>query len=1409
MYPSAITHVKFSVLSSKDPYNNILVKTRDLLKNNKPAVDGVYSAKQGTTDANYNCETCFNNKKQCLGHSAIIELPYPMLSPSIIVDYKKWVKILCFNCGNVLMSNEDILSFPVSERIDKVLKQIKAKTSQIKLCSHCNTQYPKIIKDTKEPNFFKIAHDNEYKMIMPHVLEELFDKVSDATVLMMGRPLTSHPMNFIRRNIIVSPPQTRPEVIKLGSNVKSTVDEHTSMYQLLVEKKTDLIITDDLINEKKEERILAYNSIYQNLLKGKENSSIASRFMGKTGLFRKNMMGKRIRICARGVIANSTDIKIDELAIPLTVAKTIQMRDIVQEYNREILTKYVKNGIDGYPGASAIMRRGKKYSLAGTHNMVLEIGDMVFRDLVEEDPSPFCRQPSLAISNISSHKLKIMMDPKTKSYLINAIICPFYNADFDGDEMNQFICTSYLGRNEAQKLSSVQNWVISHASSNPLIGQMEDSIIGLVKLTKASVKLDKYHACMLFRKTTFMPDLSGMGETITGHEIITILLKDTPINFSRNTQWYVENYKTWIKYHENDMRVEIEHGVMKRGILDWASVGKGNSGSIYHIIHSEYGEVKMLEVMYNMQQVGIAYLSQSCLSVGLCDMVLPAETKQEIALLCADIVNKANEGTAELESGSIIPPIGETVESFYEKQQTETLTISDLFYPAVLSAIDTENNGLFTMIACKSKGKLADMLGMISAVGQRTINGARVSQDFGYKRTLPYFPRFDTDPFSRGYVGNAYVDGITKCEYIFGAIQVRFDIIVKALSTSVTGDQNRQSIKNLESIIINNFRWAMKHNSVIQFAYGEDYLDPRKLVKVRFDTVKISNDMLKERYFHKDFPQAFEEIVKDRDTYREAFLKLEGVNVRYILSDIKSMPVDIEAILKSTLEKYHFNDDGFIKDNKAKKDKKDSLSDLVKMVEEFNEDLPYIMINENARIRKMKVPKFVEASVFLFRMLCKIVLNPLRLEKLLNEGRISSKILRIFLDRIYIMYLEALIDPGTAVGNIAAQCFSEPLTQYMFDAHTRSQAGGTSKSSMQSVKEVLGARDVDKLGSPMMILPVIPKYSMDKVRVQYIANTIEMMNFNRFILSHHLFLERFGEPKHSLYENEKELIAEFVKNNPLIAPPADLVRRCLRIVINKTMLLLKNIAIEYIVRKLYENFKDIYIVYTPENANEVIIRIYFRSTLFKEMASLAELRKIRSAIITCNLRGISGITNVEIIKLVRSQINEDGSIANNPNCWAIKTSGTNLTEALMFPDLDHANIQTNAIKEVQSIFGIGASRNRVITELNSIGMDSSNRHLMIYADEMTHTGSVTSVERSGLKAREPKNILLRMGYSSPISTLEEATLNNSVDELSGITSSFLIGSTPKVGTKYNEVCFAEDFIKKNVRSADAMLMALL
>ena len=63
----------------------------------------------------------------------------------------------------------------------------------------------------------------------------------------------------------------------------------------------------------------------------------------------------------------------------------------------------------------------------------------------------------------------------------------------------------------------------------------------------------------------------------------------------------------------------------------------------------------------------------------------------------------------------------------------------------------------------------------------------------------------------------------------------RHDIIVKALLTAIAGDQNRKSIKNLESVSVNNIRLIKNNNHIIQYIYGYNSIDNTKTIKHNFD----------------------------------------------------------------------------------------------------------------------------------------------------------------------------------------------------------------------------------------------------------------------------------------------------------------------------------------------------------------------------------------------------------------------------------------------------------------------------------------------------------------------------------------------------------------------------------------------
>jgi hypothetical protein len=70
----------------------------------------------------------------------------------------------------------------------------------------------------------------------------------------------------------------------------------------------------------------------------------------KEGLFRKNMMGKRVNYCCRSVISPDPYIGTNEVGLPLHFAKSLHYPEPVNEYNVKRLRALVERGPFKYPG---------------------------------------------------------------------------------------------------------------------------------------------------------------------------------------------------------------------------------------------------------------------------------------------------------------------------------------------------------------------------------------------------------------------------------------------------------------------------------------------------------------------------------------------------------------------------------------------------------------------------------------------------------------------------------------------------------------------------------------------------------------------------------------------------------------------------------------------------------------------------------------------------------------------------------------------------------------------------------------------------------------------------------------------------------------------------------------------------
>ncbi len=139
---------------------------------------------------------------------------------------------------------------------------------------------------------------------------------------------------------------------------------------------------------------------------GRPLKTLSQRLKGKEGRFRGSLSGKRVNFSARTVISPDPNLSINEVGVPMPIARTLTIPAVVTPRNIEQLKVYVRNGEDVHPGANYVFRSdGRRIKVTNMNKddlaEKLEFGWTVERQLKDGDTVLFNRQPSL-------HKMSIM-----------------------------------------------------------------------------------------------------------------------------------------------------------------------------------------------------------------------------------------------------------------------------------------------------------------------------------------------------------------------------------------------------------------------------------------------------------------------------------------------------------------------------------------------------------------------------------------------------------------------------------------------------------------------------------------------------------------------------------------------------------------------------------------------------------------------------------------------------------------------------------------------------------------------------------------------------------------------------------------------------------------------------------------
>ena len=263
------------------------------------------------------------------------------------------------------------------------------------------------------------------------------------------------PINLFLKYVIVPPLTIRPTV-QMGINLTNEDDLTIKIREMIhVNKYIQSYINEgngntykliDDFNLLQSTHAYYINSdtkgINKNIVGNKQIRSLATRLKGKTGRFRGNLSGKRVDFSGRTVISPDPNLRIDQVGVPVLMAKILTYPEKVNEFNIDFLKKIILNGPDEYPGANfLISNNGENKIYLGYTNRKkicdeLKIGDVVERHLINDDIVLFNRQPSLHRVSIMAFRSRVL---PWRTLRFNESNCTPFNADFDGDEMSGYL----------------------------------------------------------------------------------------------------------------------------------------------------------------------------------------------------------------------------------------------------------------------------------------------------------------------------------------------------------------------------------------------------------------------------------------------------------------------------------------------------------------------------------------------------------------------------------------------------------------------------------------------------------------------------------------------------------------------------------------------------------------------------------------------------------------------------------------------------------------------------------------------------------------------------------------------------------------------------------------------------------
>lgn len=585
--------------------------------------------------------------------------------------------------------------------------------------------------------------------------------------------------------IPVIPPELRP-MIQLDGGRFATSDLN-DLYRRVINRNNRLKKLIDLgapgIIIQNEKRMLqeAVDSLFDNGRRGRSVTgagnrplkSISSMLKGKQGRFRQNLLGKRVDYSGRSVIVVGPSLKMYQCGIP-------------KEMALELFKPHVIHGLVSKDIAHNI--KAAKRLIDNQDPIVWDIVE----EVIKEHPVMLNRAPTLHRLGIQAFEPILVGG---KAIRLHPLVCPAFNADFDGDQMAVHVPLSEEAQAEARMLMLGSNNILHPKSGDPIVTPSQDMVLGNYYITmekagedgEGRVFKNSNEALMAYERREItlhtriaIPVDSFKYKLFTeqqkGKYLVTTvgkikfneILPDTFAFINEPTDENISNI-TPSKYFL-DMGTNIPEAIKEMPLVK--PFAKGTLEKIIAQVFKRYKTTETSTMLDKLKDLGFKYSTISGITVSMADVEI-SQKKPEIVEEAQKVVDKINKQykrgliTEEERFTKVIDTWNNATDQV--KAELEGVSQSDV------------DNPIFIMMNSKARGNISNFT---QVAGMRGI----MAKPDGTPVEIPILSNF--------------IEGLSVAEFFLSTHGARKGSADTALKTADSGYLTRRLVDVSQDMIV-------------------------------------------------------------------------------------------------------------------------------------------------------------------------------------------------------------------------------------------------------------------------------------------------------------------------------------------------------------------------------------------------------------------------------------------------------------------------------------------------------------------------------------------------------------------------------------------------------------------------------